>query len=84
MGRDHRFMLYAGKYSDLLAMQLYNRQQIEKFGITRGYFVCCRCKKHGKWPDGFPREFISSRGTYLCSNCFKELSSWKDRKKGGD
>ena len=81
MEHDHRFMLYAGKYSDLQTMQLHNRQQIEIFGITRGDFVCCRCREHGKWADGFLGEFISSRGTYLCSDCLEKLSNWKDRKK---
>lgn len=77
---DHRFMLYAGKYSDLQTMQLHNRQQMEIFGIIGGDFVCCRCREHGNHADGFTGEF-SHRGIFLCSDCLNKINNWKDRKK---
>lgn len=78
---DHRFMLYAGKYSDLQTMQLHNRQQMELFGLIDGDFVCCRCRDHGNLvSDSFHGEYLH-RGIFLCSDCLNELNNWKDRKK---
>lgn len=78
---NHKFMLYAGKYSDLQAMQLHNRQQMEMFGIAGGDFVCCRCRNHGIVVYGFSGKYLN-RGIFLCYDCL--LDNWKDRKKGGD
>ena len=75
---NHKFMLYAGKYSDLQTMQLHNRQQMELFGVTGGDFVCCRCRNHGISTNGFGGRY-SNRGIFLCYNCL--LDNWKNRKK---
>lgn len=75
---NHKFMLYTGKYSDLQAMQLHNRQQMELSGLISGDFVCCRCRDHGNFvEDRFCGEYFN-RGIFLCSDCLNELNDWKD------